>query len=298
MSLRLEALNLWLRAVEKPYLARVREPAAARARLERSARRLLRAPREVETEAVRLGALRVVRARRRGTRPKRALLYLHGGAFLMGSPETHLALAARLALAADAEAVLPGYRLAPEHAFPAALEDCPAAYEDALARAPEGVAVAGDSAGGGLVFSLLLDARAAGLPDPRRLVAFSPWCDMTMSGASWRDNARAEAMLPVARACEVVDWRLRGCDPRDPRVSPLFARWDRPPPPTLIQAGRRELLASDAEGMAAALRAAGGVVRMEWTGRTPHAIQLGAPWIPEARAAVGRAAAFLREGWR
>lgn len=298
MSLRLEALNLWLRLVEKPYLARVREPEAARARLERSARLLFRPPPEIETETARLGALRVVRARRRGTRPRRGLLYLHGGAFLMGSPETHLALAARLALAAEAEAALPDYRLAPEHGFPAALEDCLRAYEDALERAPEGVAAAGDSAGGGLVFSLLVDARSAGLPDPRRLLAFSPWTDMTLSGASWRRNARVEAMLPIERAAEVVEWRLRGHDPRDPRVSPLFARFDRPPPPTLIQVGRRELLASDGEGMAEALRAAGGEVRLEPTGRAPHAIQLAWAHVPEARAATDRAGAFLKEGWR
>jgi acetyl esterase/lipase len=291
----LRAVSLWLRLVEKPWLARARDIPAARARLDRKAARLFRPPRDVELGSERLAdGLRLVRARPPGA-TGRAILYLHGGAFLMGSPETHLSLAARLARAAGAEAWLPDYRLAPEHPHPAALDDARAAYAALLGRgvAPERVAVAGDSAGGGLAFALVNAARAAGLPDPACLVGFSPWVDMTMRAPSLARNARADCMLPVARMAEVVAWRMGGGALDDPAASPALAVFDRPPPPALIQASRTEILADDAEAMARALRRAGGEATLEWFPRAPHACQLFAAIAPEARAAVARAGGFI-----
>jgi acetyl esterase/lipase len=296
MSLRLRILSALLRTFQKPQLARVREPRVARARFETGARLLLRPPRGVaftcETGA---GRPSMLWAQPPGADARRVVLYLHGGAFLMGSPHTHRRIAARLGALAGACAALPAYRLAPENAFPADVDDVLASYRALLDRGldPRAISVAGESAGGGLVFALLAAARAAGLPDPACLVAFSPWADMTGTAGSLRRNAGIDAMLPVARMPEVVAWRLRDADPRDPRASPVLARFDAPPPPTLIQASRAEILEDDASAMAATLRAAGGEVRLEFSPDAPHAWQLFDGYIPEGRRSVEEAGAFI-----
>lgn len=296
-SFALVLMTLWLRLVEKPALARERDIGRARERLERNARRLFRLPPGAEVDETRRGALRLATVRSGRPGAGRVLLYLHGGAFIMGSPETHLPFAATLAEAAEATAFAPDYRLAPEHPFPAAVEDAVEALRAAIEAAGPGgrVVVAGDSAGGGLAFALLVAARREGLPDPAGVLAFSPWVDMTMRAPSLRRNARKDPLLPVSRMKEVIRWRMGDHDPEDPLASPVFARFDRPPPPAMIQIGRGEILEDDARGMTATLRAAGGDVRLDWTGRTPHAFQLAHRTIPEARLAVARAVDFLRE---
>ena len=197
MSLRLGALDLWLRLVEKPRLARARSVPAARARLERLVALMGEG---VAADEVRLGggpALRIPAPAGAGI-----LLWLHGGAYCLGSPRTHVALVAALARRAGIGAVLPGYRRAPEHPFPAAVEDSRAAW--AALRA-EGwpaarIALGGDSAGGGLVFALLHGLLADGEPPPSCVVAFSPWADLTLAGASLAALARRDAFLPAASA--------------------------------------------------------------------------------------------------
>jgi acetyl esterase/lipase len=292
MSLRLEAISAILRLVNKPRLARMRAAQLPHARrvVERMAPRIMRAPRGAyfREEA---GPPRLL-----WTGPQaagRAILYLHGGGFVLCSPRTHRHLAAALAQAAGAPAAMAFYRLAPEHPHPAQVEDMLAAYRALLDRGLR-VAVAGDSAGGGLAFALTPAARAAGLPDPAAVVGFSPWCDMTMASPTLQANAAADAMLPVGRMAEVVAMRMGGGDPADPLASPVFARFDSPPPPALIFASRREILAGDAEAMAAAWTAGGGAARVVWSDRAPHAWPLFVGWAGAADAAVAEAGAFLR----
>lgn len=285
-----------LRALQKPRLARAGEPRAVRRQFETTARLLFRPPRgAVFTRETGASHPPLLWVQSPGADPRRVVLYLHGGAFLMGSPQTHRHIAARLGALAGARAVLPDYRLAPEHGFPADVDDTLASYRVLLERGidPRAIAVAGESAGGGLVFALLVAARAAGLPDPGCLVAFSPWVDMTGTAASLRRNARADAMLPVARLPEVVAWRMAGADPRDPRASPALARFAAAPPPTLIQASRAEILEDDATAMARTLRDAGGEVTLDFSPDAPHAWQLFTGWIPEADRDVARAGAFI-----
>jgi acetyl esterase/lipase len=186
ISWQLAVLELWLRGIEKRRLARARSVPAARARMERMAARF--APRDgVPFAAGRLGRLAALQ--RAAPEGGGVILWLHGGAFCLGSPRTHMRLVAGLAAASGTGAVIPRYRLAPEHPFPAAVEDARAAWDALLAEGvpPGRIVVGGDSAGGGLAFALLHGILAGGRAGPAGVVAFSPWTDLpSRAGASPR----------------------------------------------------------------------------------------------------------------
>ena len=303
MSLRLRFLNLWLRLTVKQPLKRLRDPLVMRRRLERDAARFFVVPEGANFVDDLLRAtdgdgparpIPVTWASRKRPDRRKVILYLHGGAFVAGSARTHRHLGAALAGAAGVRALLPDYRLAPEHPYPAALDDAVAAYRHLLKSGylPGEIAVAGDSAGGGLVFALLLRAVADGLPRPACAVGFSPWVDLTGRQPSLRRNARRDVMLPAERAAEVAGLYLGGHDPADPLVSPLLGAW-REPPPVLIMASRSELLVDEAIGLAEALRGAGGDVRLELWRRMPHAWPIFFGLIDEAREAIDHAGAFI-----
>jgi acetyl esterase/lipase len=313
MGLRLRALNLYLRLAVKRPLKRMRDPLVLRRRLERDAARFfvppdranfaedtVRAPagngcaRPIAGTAAGPVSVPVLWASRNRPDRRKVILYLHGGAYIAGSPRTHRHLGAALAGAAGARAVLPDYRLAPDHPFPAALEDALAVYRHllGLGYAPGEIAVAGDSAGGGLAFALLLCAARDGLPRPACAVGFSPWVDLSAGQPSLQRNARRDVMLPAGRAAEVARLYLGAHDPADPLASPLFGAW-RDPPPALIMASRSEILVDEAIGLAEALRKGGGDVRLElWRG-LPHAWPIFFGLIGEADAAVAHAGAFI-----
>lgn len=224
-------------------------------------------------------------------------LFLHGGAFGAGSPKTHLSIARRLAQRLGGEVAALDYRLAPENPFPAALDDAVAAYMRLLdgGTPPSRLRLSGDSAGAGLAAALLVEIDRLGLPAPAAAALFSPFADLTLSGESVRRNARREALLPTDRIAEVVAAYVGGGDPADPRISPVFARFAAPPPPTLIQVGGSEALLDDSRGLAEAFGRAGGRVRFEITPHAPHGIQFFAALLPAARAMLDRAADFLAD---
>lgn len=299
MRLRLALLDLALRLTAKRTLARMTDPARLRATLERDAARLFRAPpgvRFTDDLARRAdgSALPLLWADGPGADPARVILYLHGGAFVAGSPRTHRHLAAALAQAAGARAVLPDYALAPEHPFPAALHDTLAAYRHLLDRgvAAPRIALAGDSAGGGLAAAALLAIAGGGLPRPGALVAFSPWADLTGTAAALRRNARADAMLPAHRFADAARFYLGDQDPGDPLASPALATW-RDPPPALILASRAEILEDDATTLAQALRQGGGDVELALWHHLPHAWPIFTGWLAESDQAIARAGRFL-----
>jgi len=233
-----------------------------------------------------------------GVEPGRAILFLHGGSFNSGSIASHRTLAGNVALACRARSLLIDYRLAPEHPFPAAVEDTVAACEWLLAQgiAPGQLVVAGDSAGGTLTRALLIHRRDHGRPLPAAAVCLSPAPDLTFSSESWTFNARRDVMLDARKERQAVEIYLRGADPRAPLASPCYADL-RGLPPLLIQVGSQEVLLSDAEKLAAKARAAGVDVTLEvWPGMQ-HEWQFAANLMPEGRRAIARVGEFVEGVW-
>lgn len=229
-----------------------------------------------------------------GADPSRVLYYLHGGGFVACSPATHRRMVAGVAGRAGVRALLPDYRLAPEHPFPAALDDCVAGYQHLLelGHAPERIVIAGDSAGGALTLGTLLRLRDAGLPMPAGAVCLSPATDATLSGGSFMSRADDDAMLAPEFCRSVIAAYLPNeADRRGPYASPLYAELSRLPP-LLVQVGTHEILHDDSTRFAQRARGAGVDVTLEvWDGMW-HVFQMFE--APESRRAVERIAEFVR----
>jgi epsilon-lactone hydrolase len=226
-------------------------------------------------------------------RPDRAVLFLHGGGYVTGWGALYRHFTWRIATAARARVLAIDYRLAPEHPFPAALDDALAAYRWLVAGGadPRRTAVMGDSAGGGLALALLLRLRDEGLELPATAIALSPWTDLALTGASLSTNEKSDPMLSVADARLFADCYLAGADPRNPYASPLYGN-PAGLPPTLIHVGSDEILHDDAVRMAQTLRAAGCRAEIEVWPRMPHVWHLFAPALPEAMQAIANIGAF------
>jgi acetyl esterase/lipase len=229
------------------------------------------------------------------------IFYLHGGGFVSCSAATQRPVTTALARLTGLRVFSLDYRLAPEHRYPAALDDAFAAYEWLLAR--EGaragaICVAGDSAGGGLALGCLLRVRDAGLAPPACAVCFSPWTDLAGTGASVRGNDGRCAMFHTENIEEFAAAYLPpGASPRDPYASPAHADLGGLPP-VLLQVGSTELLLDDARAVHDKLREAGGASRLEIYEDLPHGWQMLDGFVPEARAALRQAASFIRERLR
>ena len=225
----------------------------------------------------------------------RLVLYLHGGGHVSGSPALYGDFTWRIAAATRARTVILDHRLAPEHPFPAALDDAAAAWRGLLDEGadPRHCAVVGDSAGGGLALALALRLRDEGGPLPAAVVALSPWTDLAITGESCRLNAAADPLLNQADLLPFSAQYRGGADPRDPYVSPLYGD-PRGLPPTLLQVGSDEILRDDAERMAERMRQAGCEVTLEIWPRMPHVWHGFAPVLPEARRAITRIGEFIR----
>ena len=222
--------------------------------------------------------------------------FLHGGGFLLGSPALYRHVTWRIATTTRAQVLAVDYRLAPEHPFPAALEDAQTAYQWLLDRGANSrrIAVMGDSAGGGLVFSLMLRLRDEGVPLPGAAVALSPWTDLALTGPSLKLNANADPLLNAEDPPQFVEDYLAGADPRTPYASPLYGD-PAGLPPTMIQVGSDEVLRDDAVRMADRMREAGCHVELEIWPRMPHVWHAFAPLIPEAHRAIERIGSFVRD---
>lgn len=227
-----------------------------------------------------------------GDRSRGVLLYLHGGGYVTCSPRTHRAITS--AYARQGFAVFaPAYRLAPEHPFPAAVDDAEAAWHALVANghAPGSIVVSGDSAGGGLCLALMLRLRAGGHALPAAAALFSPLTDLACTGASMIGNAARDPMYSAHGALEARRAYLGAHDPATPLASPLYADL-RHLPPLLIHVGKSEVLRDDSTRLAARARKTGVAVHLRVWPVVPHVWQI-AQFVPEARESLELAASFL-----
>jgi monoterpene epsilon-lactone hydrolase len=221
------------------------------------------------------------------------LLYLHGGAYALGSIDTHREFVARLARATKTRGLAIDYRLAPEHPFPAALEDATAAYRWLVAQgyAPSRIIIAGDSAGGGLALATLVALRDAGKPLPAGAVCISPWTDLALTGASIRSKAQVDPILDPESSERYARYYAGELELTSPLISPLYADL-KGLPPLLIQVGTDEILLDDATRCAENAREAGVDVTLEIWDEMFHVFQM-ARLLPETKKAVAHIAEFV-----
>lgn len=256
---------------------------------------LLPRPRRVDYLDTLIGGVPAIVATPTAVQPDRHILYIHGGAYVVGSPRSHIGMCARLAKRAAATVSVIDYRLAPEHLYPAAIDDCVAAYRAIIADVdPSLVTIAGDSAGGGAALATLGALRAAGDPLPGAAYVLSPWTDLTGSGESVVTRASHDPMFDGTGLVEAAQTYAGATPLDDPGVSPLFAD-PTGYPPTLIQTGMDEILLSDSTRLAERYEAAGVEVRLDLRDDMWHVYQIMAGFMPEATDALIRAAAFIRE---
>ncbi len=225
------------------------------------------------------------------------LYYLHGGAYLMGSSNTHRHLVAHIAKAAGVRALLPNYRLAPEHPYPAGIDDACAVYRQLLAQGEEAgrTVIGGDSAGGGLTIATLLTLRDTGDKLPTAAVLLSPWLDLSASGESMKSRVAVEPFFRPAEMPEVTKLYCRPDQVREARVSPIYAEDLSGLPRTFIQVGDHEILLSDSTRIRDKLIAAGGDVTLQVWPDMWHVFQFFVGRMPEAGKAIDAIGAFIRE---
>jgi len=230
------------------------------------------------------------------TDQNRVLIYLHGGGYVFGSPESHRGLAWRLAEESCMRVLMVDYRLAPEHPFPAALDDATTCYRWLLDEgfASDEIAIAGDSAGGGLALAALVNMKNLGLNLPRCGFLLSPWVDLSASGSSVESNAAADVMLTPNALHTMAQHYLGELDRKAPLASPLFADLSGLPP-LLIHVGSTEILLSDAERLKDKILAAGGEVTLKVWPKMPHVFQVFASRIPEGIDAIKELSNFLKD---
>ncbi|MEU2375230.1 alpha/beta hydrolase [Streptomyces misionensis] len=260
----------------------------------------MRIPDGIRTKTTELGPRPALLVEPAGPDPAQrpgTILYFHGGSFLLGSPETALCLTANLVVRTRIRALSLDYRLAPEHPFPAAVEDCLAAYRALLdaGEDPGRIVFAGDSAGGGLTVTTCLAARDAGLPLPAAIVAFSPGLDATRTGESVDSKAGDDPFFTRDGLERSGALYLAGQDPRHPLLSPAVHADPAGLPPMLLQVGTDELLLDDSTRMAERARAAGVDVVLDVTADVPHVFQAYSGSLDEADQALDRAALFLTQ---
>ena len=250
---------------------------------------------DVKCEPVNAGGVKSEWVTTPGADAGRAVLYLHGGGYVIGSINTHRDLASRISRAAKARVLLIDYRLAPEHPFPAAVEDSVAAYRWMLAQGlkPSRIAVAGDSAGGGLTVATLVAIRDAKLAVPAAGVCLSPWIDLEGVGDSMKSKAAVDPMVQKEALLEMAKHYLKGQDARSPLAAPLYADLAGLPP-LLVQVGTAETLLDDSTRLAERARKAGVKVTLEPWENMIHVFQVFAPMLDEAQQAIDKIGEFVR----
>jgi epsilon-lactone hydrolase len=295
LSLRAELVRLGLRFFIKRTCGPKSTVETVRRRLARLGWLVPLPPRGTLVKRLDLDGVDAVSVATKQSLADRHILYLHGGGHVAGKPALYRDFIWRIAAATRTVVVIVDHRLAPEHPYPASLDDAVKAYRALLADGadPRRTAVMGESSGGGLMLAMLLRLRDEGTPLPAAAVALSPWTDLALTGNSMKLNAKADPMIRNNEAPRLASQYLAGADPRTPYASPLYGD-PAGLPPTLIHVGSDEVLLDDSVRMAERMRAAGCEVELEIWPRMPHVWHLWARMMPEAREAVARVGAFVQ----
>jgi epsilon-lactone hydrolase len=263
----------------------------------RALRELLSAqplPAEVTVTAAELGGVPTAEITVEGIEPRHVVLYFHGGVYVMGEAFLTADLASQVGRRTDAKVISVDYRLAPEHPYPAAVDDAFAAYEALLDSgiAPSDIVLAGESAGGGLAIATLVNARDQGLPLPAAAFVMSPYADLTLAGTTMETKREVDPLMSrEALQARVTDYTA-GQDAALGLMSPIFADLSGLPP-LIIQAGTHEVLLDDAVRLARQAATADVEVTLDVTAQVPHVFQAYYPMLEEAAAALDRAGHFL-----
>ena len=294
MSLQALVIRFYLRHWFKHRLDPRAPVSALRANVADLARRMPAAPKSVIITPAEVGGVKGEWVAAPGADARRVILYLHGGGYVSGTAASIRDLTWRLSEAARCQVLALDYRLAPEHPFPAAIEDVAAAYRHLLQEgfAPASIAFAGDSAGGGLVYGSLVKLRDDGAPMPAAACSFSAVTDLALTGGTLKTNNEVDPMILVEGLPPVVAWYLGSTPATTPCASPLYADL-RGLPPALLQVGSTEVLLDDSRRMAERLRAAGVSADLRIWQDMPHVWQGCGSFLPEARAAIAEAGQFL-----
>jgi monoterpene epsilon-lactone hydrolase len=223
---------------------------------------------------------------------KGTILHLHGGAYCMGSINTHRSFLSYLSDITNIRILVIDYRLAPEHPFPASLEDASEAYQWLLTQEKEGpIYIGGDSAGGGLVFALLLSLKDQGLPFPRAAICFSPWLDLTFQSKAFKTNKEFQLYIPLLTL--IANLYVRDMAPNDPYISPVYGNLDGLLP-ILMQLGKNEVLLEEAFMTFEKMKENKGAIVLEVWENMFHAWPYFAAFLPEAKEALRHVKKFIK----
>jgi monoterpene epsilon-lactone hydrolase len=292
MSIRAKLVNLFLKRTIRRQFESFKSPEDFRA----GGSMPFKLPQEVMAEAVELDGVAAEWVSVPGASDEHVMLYLHGGAYIFGGPDSHRDLAWRLSKACGVRVLVVDYRLAPENPFPAAVDDATNCSRWLLNQGiePANFVIAGDSAGGGLAAATMVNLKNLGIAQPACGVLISPWADLSVSGESAVSNADSDVMLTAAALRRCARYYLGDRDPKAPLASPIFADLSGLPP-MHVMVGSGEILLSDAERFVDQINAAGGSANLTiWDGM-PHVFPLFAGLIPEGRKGVEEIGTFVRQ---
>lgn len=293
-SIQSKAVKIWLRH-QKPFSGYDTDPETIRVKANRVAD-ICKPHRKVQIVSVTAGLVPGEWLIPPEAPQDKAVLYIHGGAWFMGSTDTHRAFVSHLVYACGVKALSINYRLAPEYPFPAGLEDCISAYDwlQANGITADKILVAGDSAGGNLALALLVALRDAGKSLPAGAVALSPATDLAFTGESIHNRLHLDPILSHSGTYTIIQDYIGDHDPHEPLVSPLYAELQALPP-ILIHVGDHEILLDDAVRFGERAVAAGVDAQIVVWPEMFHVFQIFIPFLPEARQAVRQMAVFIRK---
>lgn len=288
------AFKLVLRLLKKRMFSNT-DHVALRRMVNKSSRRMPKPPADIDFRSERIEGIPCLWVKAMGAEPEKIIFYLHGGGYIFCSAHTtHKDILWRLSVASKCRVIAPDYRLAPEHPYPAALDDSIKVYCWLLDQGykAKNIVIVGDSAGGGLTYGTVLKIRDLGLPLPAATVAMSPWTDLAVTGESVITNLKRDALIPGEGLNEGAQYYLAGASTHDPYASPLYGD-PTGLPPTLIQVSKDEVLLDDSRRLAAKYRAAGVPCELELWDGVPHVWQTLAMFIPEGKTAINRIGRFI-----